>query len=297
MDNLLDNMRDALDLVEYGIVLLDEDLRARFINRSFRKMWALPDYVRGETYTFESLIQHASQTGAYPIAPQHLDSYIADRVAQVKSGRDGPRLLSLSDDRVLKFECVPLPRGGSMLTYADQSDLIHAVEKLEEIIHIDDLTKLNNRRFLNTCGETEVARSKRYSHPLSVVVINLDQFKKIDADYGRDAGDKVLCAVADCCREATRNTDVIGRLGGDEFALILPATTLAAAMVVAEKTRRKIAAIVVHVGPLSVKVTASFGVVTVTEHKRSFEDLLQSANKAMQTAKSTGRNTVVAAPQ
>ncbi|HTD06674.1 diguanylate cyclase [Undibacterium sp.] len=297
MDNWLESLRDALDLVEYGIVLLDDDLQACFINRAFRRMWALPEYVEGEAYTFETLMQHGSRTGAYPISPQHLGSYVADRIAQVKAGHDGPRLLTLADDRVLKFECVPLPGGGRMLTYADQSALIHAVEKLEEIIHIDDLTKLNNRRFLSTCGENEVARAKRYVQPLSVVTLNLDHFKQINAEYGHDAGDMMLCAVAQCCRDATRATDVIGRLGGDEFALILPATTLAAAMVVAEKARRKIAAIVIHIGPLAVKITASFGVVTVTEHKRTFEDLLSSANSALQSAKANGRNTVVSAPQ
>jgi len=297
MDNWQESLHDALDLVEYGIVLLDEELRARFINRAFRKMWGLPAYADGEAYTFETLMQHGARTGAYPIAPQHLGSYVADRMAQVKSGHDGPRLLSLSDDRVLKFECVPLPKGGRMLTYTDQSELIHAVEKLEEIIHIDDLTKLNNRRFLSTCGENEVARAKRYAHPLSVIVLNLDHFKQTNTDYGHDAGDMLLCAVAQCCLDATRSSDVAGRLGGDEFALILPATSLAAAMVVAEKVRRKIAAVLVHLGPLAVKTTASFGVVTVTEHKRTFEDLLSSAHNALHSAKANGRNTVVAAPQ
>ncbi|MES2102582.1 MAG: diguanylate cyclase [Pseudomonadota bacterium] len=297
MENWLENLRDALDLVEYGIVLLDEELQARFINRAFRQMWALPDYAEGEAYTFETLMHHGSRTGAYPVAPQHLDSYVAGRIAQVRAGHDGPRLLTLSDDRVLKFECVPLPKGGRMLTYSDQSSLIHAVEKLEEIVHIDDLTKLNNRRFLNICGENEVARAKRYTQPLSVVVLNLDHFSQVISDYGHDAGDMVLCAVAQCCRDATRSTDVIGRLGGEEFALILPSTTLAAAMVVAEKVRRKVAAILIHIGPLSVKVTASLGVVTVTEHKRSFEDLLRSTNLALQSAKAGGGNSVAAAPQ
>ncbi|MES2068788.1 MAG: diguanylate cyclase [Pseudomonadota bacterium] len=297
MDNWLESLRDALDLVEYGVVLLDEDLKARFINRAFRKMWALPEAMEGEQYSFESLMQHGSNTGAYPIAPQHLESYVADRITQVKAGHDGPRLLTLSDDRVLKFECIPLPSGGRMLTYADQSALIHAVEKLEEIVHIDDLTKLNNRRFLTTCGENEVARAKRYGHPLSVVLLDLDRFKQINDDYGHETGDMVLCAVAQCCRDATRTTDVIGRLGGKEFVLILPATTLAAAMVVAEKLRRRVADILIHVGPLAVKLTASLGVVTVTEHKRTFEDLLRSADNAMYSAKANGRNKVVAAPQ
>ncbi|MFZ6647128.1 GGDEF domain-containing protein [Undibacterium sp. TJN25] len=298
MNNLLESLRDALDLVEYGVVLLDDDLNARFINRAFRAMWALPETVPGERehYTFASLMQHGSRTGAYPVDEQHLESDIADRTIQIQAGQDGPRLLTLADHRVLKFECVPLPRGGRMLTYSDQTALIHAVEKLEEIVHIDDLTKLYNRRFLTTCGENEVARSKRYSHPLSVVTLNLDQFRQVTAEYGHDAADMVLCAVAQCCREATRSTDIIGRLGGEEFALILPATTLPAAMVVAEKVRRKVAAVLVHVGPLAATVTGSLGVVTVTEHKRSFEDLLRSANAAL-SADAGGSNRVVAAPQ
>lgn len=295
MENWLETLRDALDHVEYGVLLLDDELRAQFINKAFRQMWSLPEPVPGQIHTFETLMLHGRYTGAYQIPEDKLEAYVAERIARVKSGHDGPRLLRLMDKRVIKFECIPLPQGGRMLTYADQTELIRTVEKLEEVVNIDELTKLHNRRYLYVQGQIEVSRAQRYGRPVSVVMLDLDHFKQVNDVYGHASGDALLVAVARCCRNATRASDVVGRLGGEEFGIVLPETPHEAALTVAEKLRAGIAENAVDLGSVKLHATASLGVATLTAHDKGLEDLLRYADHAMYAAKQGGRNRVVAA--
>src|SRR5262245_39798669 len=95
----------ALDEVEYGIILLDKDLEAQFINRAYYRMWSLAPPPEGATYNFIDLVEHARATAAYDVGSQPIDEYVRNRIALVRSGSHPPLQLKMADGRALKIEC------------------------------------------------------------------------------------------------------------------------------------------------------------------------------------------------
>jgi hypothetical protein len=134
----------------------------------------------GTTYHFADLMEHGRKTGAYEVAPEAMGDYVRQRIALVRAGSQPPVQLRLTDGRILKVECIAVPDGGRMLTYADISDLVHTAEQLRELATIDDLTKLLNRRQFLASFEDEFSRALRHDRPLSVVMIDADNFKLIN---------------------------------------------------------------------------------------------------------------------
>ena len=173
----------------------------------------------------------------------------------------------------------------------------------------DGLTGLFNRGHFNTSVKTQVATMKTYPEEapqrvLSVVIIDLDFFKKINDGYGHAAGDFVLTSTADLMRKAFRKTDYVYRYGGEEFVAVLPGTDLAGAVVAADKLRQMIHAHRYEFEGKVLPVTMSSGVAQVALDKESADDALARADKALYHAKESGRNRVcihdgdkVAAPQ
>ena len=123
-------LRVALDEVPVGIVLLDADMRAQFINRAFRRMWHLPDDKADSKPPFVALMYHGCDTNAYPIASGDLDAYVAARVAHVKSGDPTPLDLRLANGEVLRMQCAVLPSGGRMLCYTYVTDIVRHSDEL-----------------------------------------------------------------------------------------------------------------------------------------------------------------------
>jgi diguanylate cyclase (GGDEF)-like protein len=162
-------------------------------------------------------------------------------------------------------------------------------DRYKELSTIDGLTKALNRH-----GIEQFIASLNFTHlPTSVIVIDLDHFKKINDQRGHYAGDRVLQSVGEILRSHTRYTDGLGRWGGEEFILVCPGATLAKASDLAEKLRQRIMQTsFLPEDPLA--VTASFGVAT-SPAGGSFEDAFQQADQALYLAKSRGRNCVVAA--
>jgi diguanylate cyclase (GGDEF)-like protein len=177
----------------------------------------------------------------------------------------------------------------------DRSELLAADLKL--LATTDGLTSLVNRRHFDVLARAEWLRFQRYGRPLSLIVIDVDNFKSINDRFGHDAGDVVLKAIASNCDEAKRETDVAARMGGDEFALLLPETSEAAAEVVAERLRQQIYTYSrVFPGDDS-DVSVSVGVAGATLGMSSFDRLLKRADEAMYEAKRAGRNQVFRAPR
>jgi PAS domain-containing protein len=121
-------LRSALDHVAVGVVLLDSEMRAQFINRAFRNMWKLPDEKADAKPAFVALMYHGRDTRAYELPDSDLAAYIAERVALVKSGHRHPMDLRLSNGEVLRFQCTVLPAGGRMLTYTLVTDIVRRSE-------------------------------------------------------------------------------------------------------------------------------------------------------------------------
>ena len=166
--------------------------------------------------------------------------------------------------------------------------------ELERLETTDALTDAPNRRGFFNLLAPWMALARRPGLPTAVVLIDLDQFKRINDSYGHPAGDTVLRAMVDTCRGQLRDSDILGRMAGVEFALLLPRTDLLDALLVADRIRRAIESTPVKTGRAVIKMTASFGVTTIRAEDTTVS-LFQRADEALRAAKQGGRNKVVQA--
>ncbi|HVU05511.1 MAG TPA: GGDEF domain-containing protein [Polyangiaceae bacterium] len=153
----------------------------------------------------------------------------------------------------------------------------------------DPLTGLGNRKALFESAASEIARCRRYGHPVSLLYLDCDDFKRINDSRGHSAGDDFLRATARSLREGIRSSDVAARLGGDEFAVLLPEANPDAARAAADKVRGRLAAIASS-GDWG--VTFSVGCVSFLSPPRSVDELVSSGDDLMYEAKRSGKNTV-----
>jgi diguanylate cyclase (GGDEF)-like protein len=165
---------------------------------------------------------------------------------------------------------------------------------LQSLAATDSLTGIANRRKFLEVGESEFRRARRFGHPLSLLIADIDEFKRINDAWGHPVGDRVIRVVADTCVRNVRGTlDVVGRIGGDEFAIVLPETDYASASELAERLRQMVATELIAVDDgESIACAISVGVATLAGNVNSFDDLMVSADKALYRAKSKGRNRV-----
>jgi diguanylate cyclase (GGDEF)-like protein len=167
---------------------------------------------------------------------------------------------------------------------------------LYELAMVDGLTGLFMRRYFDARIEEEIERSKRYSTPFSVLMMDVDDFKKLNDEHGHLIGDRVLRAIANCVKSQLRGVDTAARYGGEEIAVILPRSDMVAAYNVGERIRSAITELRITTDsepPKALSVTASFGVASYPESKaQSAEDLIRRADRALYRAKKTGKNRV-----
>jgi len=175
-----------------------------------------------------------------------------------------------------------------------QTMLQDALRRLAESNNRDGLTGVFNRRYLEESLDYEFTRARRYGHPLSVLLLDLDHFKRINDTHGHLAGDEVLRQAARRIASAVRNVDVVGRYGGEEFLVILPETDCDGAHVVAERIRTLIATQPVVYGETAIDISTSIGLATLEAHMAAYTDLVERADTALYQAKRNGRNQVVA---
>lgn len=159
---------------------------------------------------------------------------------------------------------------------------------------VDALTDVPNRRGFYTALTPWIALARRPGMPTALLVLNLDQFKRVNDSYGHTAGDVVLKAMVDVCKKQLRDSDQMGRLGGAEFAILLPRTSLEDAAMVAERIRNAVAAQPVKAEKAIINMTASLGVTTIRAED-STVSLFKRADEALQAAKQAGRNRVMEA--
>ncbi|QOG13135.1 cache domain-containing protein [Arcobacter sp. FWKO B] len=168
-------------------------------------------------------------------------------------------------------------------------ELESANNKLQEIATIDFLTKINNRYSFMKILESEVNISNRYDTPFSILMFDIDYFKKINDTYGHDIGDKVLYSICDLIQSHLRKADVFARLGGEEFVILLNNTTVENAKIVADNLRELVAN---HKFDDVGYIKVSFG---VAEFKQGMtvEQVMKNVDLALYSAKNTGRNKTV----
>ncbi len=174
------------------------------------------------------------------------------------------------------------------------ADLEEKNRYLEGIANLDGLTEIYNHRYFQEFLDKEISRAVRLQHGLSLVLADVDNFKKFNDYYGHQAGDFVLKEVARLCQELTREYDLVARYGGEEFVFVLPETNQEDALTAADKIRKAIEQHAFEYGSESYRVTISFGVAyfSVEEKGLKKNELIERADKALYTAKRKGRNRV-----
>ena len=162
--------------------------------------------------------------------------------------------------------------------------------ELEQLALTDPLTSLNNRRSFDIAAHQQVHVAIRHRRPLSLLMLDIDFFKKVNDSYGHAAGDMVLVNIAQVFRHHVRSMDLPARLGGEEFCLLLPETKTNEARLLAERLRLAIAAEEFQANGQTFSVTISIGIAECLGEEDSLEKLLERSDQALYRAKHTGRN-------
>ncbi|PMR72664.1 sensor domain-containing diguanylate cyclase [Billgrantia endophytica] len=164
------------------------------------------------------------------------------------------------------------------------AELLAANRQLTHLATHDDLTGAYNRRHMMTLADTELKRAQRYGQPLSLMMLDVDNFKTINDGVGHIAGDQALRDVAGTIMATVRDCDLVGRYGGDEFILLMPETTATGAWEMAERLR----ATLKHATP----TTVSIGIATLASGSQTLEELIACADSLLLQAKRNGRNRI-----
>ena len=172
--------------------------------------------------------------------------------------------------------------------------LQEVTKELEHLAYTDPLTGAFNRRYFLSAAKKETSRNIRYGHSLTLLMVDIDHFKKVNDTYGLDIGDEALKIMVTTVLSALRSEDVLGRFGGEEFIVLLPETDAIGAELVAQRVRQLVSEIVIDTAQEPLSFTVSIG---VAEAKRdeSIEEIQKRADEALYEAKKNGRDCVVTA--
>ncbi|QSQ25745.1 GGDEF domain-containing protein [Pyxidicoccus parkwayensis] len=166
-------------------------------------------------------------------------------------------------------------------------------DEIYRLTTMDGLTQIYNRRYFDEQLDRELSRSRRYERVLSMVLLDIDFFKKVNDTFGHLAGDSVLKQLASTVRTKIRREDVFARYGGEEFAILLPEVALGGTRQLAEKVRRLVEKQRFEFDKQHIPVTVSVGIATLEPQHREAGDLVRTADERLYEAKSSGRNRVV----
>ncbi len=289
---LVENTNDVIMVLD-ATPLSEGGPRIVYVNPAFEKLMG---------YTAEEVV------GRNPRILQGPGTEDKTRYKMRKAMRDGTSIRTqiLNYDKAgnelwLDINMVPLfDEYGNLAYYAaierDLTEHKKLQAQLESMATIDSLTGMANRQAFLQRAKNEFNRARRYSRPLTVVMIDIDHFKAINDQYGHATGDEVLRQISDICQRSLRGTDFMGRVGGEEFVLLLPDTAHSSAYHVAERMRTHLSETPVELeNGISLNITASFGVASMNEHDRDLDNVLERADEAMYHAKHEGRNQVKSA--
>jgi diguanylate cyclase (GGDEF)-like protein len=240
------------------------------------------------------IIKARSDEAFTPVILLSARADLDSRVTGLRIGADDFLAKPFADAEVLA-------RAGAMLRIKSLQDQLRAAKgELERLSMTDGLTGLFNRRYFGNRLGQEFQRAQRYSDPVSLMMLDIDHFKKVNDTYGHPFGDVVLRGTAELVRQSVRDPDICARYGGEEFAVILPKTHLAGALVVAERIWRELGQKRYPLDPKDqtpdkkeMRATASIGLAFYPSKNISTPDLLvKYADEALYRAKREGRNCI-----
>jgi diguanylate cyclase (GGDEF)-like protein len=299
----------VVERVGFGIFVLDREMKVLMWNRFMQDHSGLsPEQVVGKSIfaSFPELprvwltrkLESVFQLGSFAFSSWEQRPYLFkfDHDRPITGGVDFMQqdctFMPLTREREVVAVCVTV----SDVTHVSivQREREEAVAKLQEYADRDGLTGIANRRYFEARLRDEYTRWQRYGGDMSVLLFDLDHFKKINDQFGHVVGDSVLREMAQRVAQVVRVQDTFGRFGGEEFALLLPCTPLEDAMLVAEKIRHTIGDAPVDVQGVSVPVTASVGGASARVGVPNYDVLINEADAALYSAKRQGRNRSVA---
>ncbi|WP_144155879.1 diguanylate cyclase [Paraburkholderia sp. BCC1885] len=299
----------VVERVGFGIFVLDREMNVLMWNRFMQDHSGLPaEQVVGKSIfaSFPELprvwltrkLESVFQLGSFAFSSWEQRPYLFkfDHDRPITGGVDFMQqdctFMPLTREREVVAVCVTI----SDVTHVSivQREREEAVAKLQEYADRDGLTGIANRRYFEARLRDEYTRWQRYGGEMSVLLFDLDHFKKINDQFGHGVGDTVLREMAQRVAQVVRVQDTFGRFGGEEFALLLPCTPLEDAMLVAEKIRLTIGDTPVEVQGVQVPVTASVGGAAARVGVPNYDVLINEADAALYSAKRQGRNRSVA---
>ena len=275
-----------------GILVVDADNHMKTWNRRFLEIWEVP----------EAVMEAGDGAAALEAVRRQLDDPDAfmDRVADLYDHLDqeeqGYRF-RMRDGRVFERYSRGLRDDqdrywGRIWFYRDVTEHEQMTEELLRLASTDVLTETANRRAFLEALEEETRRARRYRHPLTLLMVDLDHFKAVNDRYGHAGGDAALKAFADAVRPLLRDTDHFARLGGEEFAVLLPETDGEEGVRIAERLRRAAAGLRVESDAGAFGITVSIGVTELQPADPDGEAALGRADRALYRAKAGGRDRV-----
>jgi diguanylate cyclase (GGDEF)-like protein len=167
-------------------------------------------------------------------------------------------------------------------------------EQLKERAYRDELTGLYNHRYFHELMETELKRARQHQHAISLIMLDIDNFKYINDTYGHPQGDEVLRFVSAVLKQSIRTCDIVSRYGGEEFMIVMPETDMKSAVNIAERVRRGVESQKVNIRGNSIKVTVSLGATTFDSLKAAEDKstIITAADNALYDAKRNGKNRI-----
>lgn len=285
-------LRDAIDNVDQGVVLIDSAMQVRFVNKKAISLWGLTPQFCESQPSVADYIAHVRNAGLYGVPDDSLNDYVVKRVTMIKAGDTSAIDIPVQDGRTIRAQCTPLIGGGRMLTYTDVSDLVQRAEQQELLATTDLLTGLNNRRSFMRLAEAEWDRFQRYQHGFSILFFDIDNFKAINDRLGHEAGDLAIMRVAQICEQQKRRSDILARMGGDEFIMLLPQTDAAASASQAERLHNAIGLEPLDVDGVCINLTVSVGIAVAAATTKDLNELIKTADAHLYQAKKAGRNRI-----
>ncbi len=217
----------------------------------------------------------------------------ADQVRQFQvrlcSSESGPLWAELGASAMQELEDGP---GGVVGVLADVTERKHMIEEMRRLARTDSLTGLFNRGYFMELTERELARSRRNGGALSMLIVDVDNFKNVNDTYGHDVGDKALVSLSRILRESVREVDAVGRFGGEEFVVLLPEADRRDACRVADRILDCVRNAKVGVSGGVLRMTVSIGLTSFEEKEEDLDRLIKYADIALYAAKKNGRNRV-----
>ncbi len=291
---LLEICSSIVERLEDGIVAIDSHHNITLFNEGAQRIFGYtPGEVIGQHLNIllpeRFHLQHDLMIEEFGAADKNIRT-IGQRTRQIFGVRKDNSEFAASIS-ILKTGTNPLKQGYAAVV-RDISENKRTEDELLRLAATDPLTGAFNRREFTSLADQESQRANRYNHPLSIMMLDLDHFKRLNDTYGHAAGDKALQRFTTLCCNALRTVDIFGRWGGEEFVTLLPETDVEGAVIIAERLRKLVSQSILVYNDQKISLTASIGIAQYRSGEMTVEGPLSRADSAVYDAKKAGRNRI-----